>query len=193
MGGVSSSRNAVRSQRLIREAFLALVEEHGDGKITVVDLCRKADINRTTFYAHYESLDDLEYKLWNMYLDDLTSWLSAELNQGFLDNPTAGLNRLCDILVRNHPLYELFITRHVMERFGSVWWRGGFGLEVRNALLKALEPLDELNNVWFDYTVSSLFGMYRAWFAGLYDSQPLSELNEQFARFIVASLPASAE
>lgn len=80
----SDSRTAIRSQRLIREAFLALVEEHGDSKITVVDLCRKADINRTTFYAHYDSLDDLEYKLWNRYLNDLTSWLSAELNRAFL-------------------------------------------------------------------------------------------------------------
>lgn len=80
-----------------------------------------------------------------------------------------------------------------MERFGDVWWRGGFGLEVRNALLKAMEPLDELNSVWFDYTVSALFGMYRAWFAGLYNSQPLPELNEQFARFIVASRTPDVE
>ena len=41
-----------------------------------------------------------------------------------------------------------------MQHHGCI----GRNLEIRNALLKAMEPLDELNNVWFDYMVSALFG-----------------------------------
>ena len=39
---------------VIREAFFALLAEVGFTKMTVADICRRADINRGTFYLHYE-------------------------------------------------------------------------------------------------------------------------------------------
>ena len=39
---------------VIREAFFALLAEVGFAKMTVADICRHADINRGTFYLHYE-------------------------------------------------------------------------------------------------------------------------------------------
>ena len=39
---------------VIREAFFALLAEVGFAKMTVADICRRADINRGTFYLHYE-------------------------------------------------------------------------------------------------------------------------------------------
>ena len=39
---------------VIREAFFALLAEIGFAKMTVADICRRAEINRGTFYLHYE-------------------------------------------------------------------------------------------------------------------------------------------
>lgn len=39
---------------VIREAFFDLLAEVGFAKMTVADICRRADINRGTFYLHYE-------------------------------------------------------------------------------------------------------------------------------------------
>lgn len=39
---------------VVREAFFALLAEVGFAKMTVADICRRADINRGTFYLHYE-------------------------------------------------------------------------------------------------------------------------------------------
>ena len=39
---------------VIREAFFELLAEVGFAKMTVADICRRADINRGTFYLHYE-------------------------------------------------------------------------------------------------------------------------------------------
>ena len=44
---------------VIREAFFALLAEVGFAKMTVADICRHADINRGTFYLHYETINDL--------------------------------------------------------------------------------------------------------------------------------------
>ena len=46
-------RNSVRSKNLIRSAFLDLLGEKNLEKITATDIIKRADINRSTFYAHY--------------------------------------------------------------------------------------------------------------------------------------------
>lgn len=39
---------------VIREAFFELLKDVGFARITVADICRRAEINRGTFYLHFE-------------------------------------------------------------------------------------------------------------------------------------------
>ncbi len=48
-----------RSRESIKRAFLALMKNCAYEEITVKDLAAEAMINRKTFYAHYESKEDL--------------------------------------------------------------------------------------------------------------------------------------
>lgn len=41
------------------EAFLELIEKKDFAYITVKEICEKAGVNRSTFYLHYETIDDL--------------------------------------------------------------------------------------------------------------------------------------
>ena len=41
------------------EAFLSLLEEKDFAYVTVKEICRRAEVNRSTFYLHYETMDDL--------------------------------------------------------------------------------------------------------------------------------------
>ncbi len=43
----------------IDEAFLSLLEKKNFDYITVKEICQKAGVNRSTFYLHYETIDDL--------------------------------------------------------------------------------------------------------------------------------------
>ncbi len=52
-----------KSKRYIREAFLALRAQKDVERITVVELCEKADINKSTFYAYYHDIYDLSDQL----------------------------------------------------------------------------------------------------------------------------------
>ena len=44
---------------LMDEALLLLLEKKDYDYITVKEICEKAGVNRSTFYLHYESIDDL--------------------------------------------------------------------------------------------------------------------------------------
>lgn len=51
---------------VIREAFFTLLREKGFDRLTVTDICKLADINRGTFYLHYED----KYSLLNTLIDE---------------------------------------------------------------------------------------------------------------------------
>ena len=44
---------------LMDEALIQLLNEKDYEYITVKEVCKKAGVNRSTFYLHYESIDDL--------------------------------------------------------------------------------------------------------------------------------------
>lgn len=50
------NRSARRSRRMIRQAFESLLEEKEFSKITIIDIVERADLNRSTFYAHYPDI-----------------------------------------------------------------------------------------------------------------------------------------
>lgn len=48
-----------KTKRAIRSAFAELIKEKPMEKITVKEIAELAEINKTTFYAHYETVYDL--------------------------------------------------------------------------------------------------------------------------------------
>ena len=52
-------RRVRRTRQLLRGAFLALIQEKGYERITVQDILERADVGRSTFYAHYRDKEEL--------------------------------------------------------------------------------------------------------------------------------------
>ena len=48
-----------RTEKLLQDTFLALLKEKPFDELTITQLARAAMVDRTTFYAHYQSLYDL--------------------------------------------------------------------------------------------------------------------------------------
>lgn len=69
----AEDRRVRRTRSRITSAYLEL--RRGGGRITVTELARRADINKTTFYQHYRDIADLERQvekdLVESFLDDV--------------------------------------------------------------------------------------------------------------------------
>ena len=48
------NRRVAMTRRMIKDALIFLMEEKDFAKISISDICTKADINRSTFYSHYK-------------------------------------------------------------------------------------------------------------------------------------------
>ena len=67
-----------RTRSAIREAFVALMQEKEYTAITVTDISEMAGINRKTFYAHYETKEQLLSHLIDEMFSDLLGTLMYE-------------------------------------------------------------------------------------------------------------------
>ena len=52
-------RRVARTQKVLEETLIVLILEKGYDKVSVREICERADVGRTTFYAHYLDKDDL--------------------------------------------------------------------------------------------------------------------------------------
>jgi AcrR family transcriptional regulator len=60
MAKTSIDRRVARSREMLHQALLSLIIEKGYEPITVEDICERANVGRSTFYAHFTSKDELK-------------------------------------------------------------------------------------------------------------------------------------
>ena len=59
MSSGTIDRRVRRTRALLLSALLSLVQEKGYDRITIQDILDRADVGRSTFYAHYRDKDEL--------------------------------------------------------------------------------------------------------------------------------------
>jgi AcrR family transcriptional regulator len=70
-------RRVRRTRRLLIEALIALIMEKGYAKITVQDILDRADIGRSTFYAHFRDREALLVACFDNVRDELRREIGA--------------------------------------------------------------------------------------------------------------------
>lgn len=69
---------------LFDEALIYLIEKKDIEYITIKEICNKAGVNRSTFYLHYESINDLVEETMN-YIDEKFMDYFNENSKDFID------------------------------------------------------------------------------------------------------------
>ena len=115
------NRRSAYSKKVIRESLLELMQEKPLNKITVREICEKADVNRSTFYSYYMDIYDLHSAILKEYfrcqhriinecksiLDsrpDITALTVADFNDFFLAYFT--------IVLDNRELFRFVFNRN---------------------------------------------------------------------------------
>ena len=80
---VKNNKRKKESIQKIESAFTKLLQEKELKQITVSDICKMTELNRSTFYANYEDIYDLA--------DKLRAKLEPDFAQQFSDSPNAEL------------------------------------------------------------------------------------------------------
>ncbi|KRL02186.1 TetR/AcrR family transcriptional regulator [Liquorilactobacillus capillatus] len=82
MAGKKNNRRTLYTKHVIRRSFLELLQSEKLEKITVTEICQKADINRGTFYRYYQNPLDLMRYLQDEVYQKCMCLLKQRFNEG---------------------------------------------------------------------------------------------------------------
>lgn len=93
-----------KTRRLIKKVFAEMLCEKNElGKISVSELCQRADISRGTFYSHYDDIygvaEDYENELIDAFFDNARLLESQNISH-FVDS-------IFEFIRKNHESYRL--------------------------------------------------------------------------------------
>jgi AcrR family transcriptional regulator len=108
------NRQAQRTRRALSDALIALIlEKHYDG-ISVQDIIERADVGRSTFYAHYRDKEDLLFAEFDRLIDALSQQAVAHDLHGDSLFPGLGLLRHVQ---EQYELYKALVRGRGAELF----------------------------------------------------------------------------
>lgn len=102
-----SDRRVRYTKMVLRESLLELLEKKSINAVTITELCRKADINRNTFYAHYQSPEEM---LRIIETDFLQEFINKVENSLAADEYNDLMYKLCLYIEKNRDICEVIIS-----------------------------------------------------------------------------------
>ena len=136
MNTVNNKRRQQSTVSIIR-AYLNLVVSRNDIKsISVSDICKKAGINRTTFYAHFLDMDDLLRTVYERMLEEYLKVFQTETDSG---THSFDFNKLFTNIKENQIFYRIYFK--LGFDFKDIFIQNG-SLDIASRFYSDLDHLD---------------------------------------------------
>ncbi len=94
-------KRIVRTRLAVFNAVFDLATEKDLDKITVVELCDKAGINKSTFYLHYKSINDCFQKCFDLFTEKVLEYGKDIDYTQMSDAPEETIKRILDATEEN--------------------------------------------------------------------------------------------
>ena len=98
-------RRVMLTKRLLKDALISLMRKEPLHSISIKKICETADVNRSTFYHHY----DTQFDLYDDILSDVSDEIGAIIN-GAKEKDGSTLTILTDILQYAEDHRDLFLV-----------------------------------------------------------------------------------
>jgi AcrR family transcriptional regulator len=171
-----TDRRVKRTKKLLQDAMVELILENGYSKVSVQDIVDRADVGRTTFYAHFQDKEDLLMSGFELLHREIVDAIHAEP-----DKLLPGL----PLFAHAEEVVDLF------KAFGAVESLMG---KIRQALVKLVKErlvqrgeLGVNSEGFAEFMVGGLLSMLFWWLnAGL--PVPAEAMAADFERFVNSML-----
>jgi len=120
MSTINTDKRIIKSKKALKEAMITLMQKKDFKEITVKDLVVSADVNRGTFYKHYQFKEDIL----NEIIDDVINDLIESYREPYKDMETFEISKLTSngIKVFEHVykysnFYSLIVQSNILTGF----------------------------------------------------------------------------
>lgn len=163
-------RRVARTDQAIKDAYFSLIRERGTTRITISEVARRADIDRKTFYLHYDSLKDVL----DEYIEKRISHIEALLaDTDYLTDPFNVGIIYSIINSANEAELEFLESISASESDNDLWNQISDVLTEKAVEIYKPHTAPEIDEkvlrVYADYFISGALSIYRKWLRGEYE------------------------
>ncbi len=153
-------RRVVKTKAAIEKAFFQLLAKKGN-KVTVSEIARIADIDRKTFYLHYESVDDIIKEFCLKKVEEFMEELQTSSGDGGV-NMHMLFQTLSQIIDQNIELLQLVSVSENKKYFFDQISR--YLIESVTETYGTLLPFNEAELLVFsEFYISGIVSTYERW------------------------------
>lgn len=152
-------KRILNTKRKLKENLLLLLKKKQLKEITVLELCKKANINRTTFYKYYLDIEDLLNKIEDTLLDNLKKEID-NIHRNYLLSYTT---KIIEIIKDKKEIYIPLLGKNGDYTFLSKILKLVYKESIMEwqKLLKKATP-EDLENI-YNFIVDGTIGIINAW------------------------------
>lgn len=175
-------KSAIKSKKLIKNAFSELLQKKDVEKITVTEIVNLAGLNRGTFYAHYNNTVEVLEEIEKDVSDQILYFFSS-YKDSIMENPTPFLRNIAKFLHKDFEFYKRLICAQAGEHF--IDQIKAFFIKIvieNNSKISHIKDTDAFA-VRVRFYTNGFAGMYEDVFKGRLDVS-LSQLSEIIGQLI---------
>lgn len=117
MRAEKTDRRIKYTKQVLKESLIKLLQTHHIAKISVKMLCKEADINRSTFYAHYSDQYELLRTLELEIIEEFRNYIKNQPVTEQLDSTVALMKQLLEYAAQNADLFRVLLNDHGDREF----------------------------------------------------------------------------
>lgn len=159
-------RNAIRTKKMIREAFAELLSQKQDiSKISVKELVEKADISKSTFYCHYQDI----YAVIEEFEQEILSLLNETMNIYMKDHQeefAPYIKNIIQHLKENENLYKKILASDLPTKFINQLKKICNERINKDVHLKALSNDPDIRMAEIDFLTNGIINLFVDYFKG---------------------------
>ncbi|MDF2873149.1 MAG: transcriptional regulator, TetR family [Anaerocolumna sp.] len=110
-------RRVKYTKLFLKESLVELMREHPISKISVKMLCEAADINRSTFYAHYTDQYDLLKQLELEVIVELEKHITKDAFSQKTAQTILSMNQILDYISKNADIFKILLSENGNSTF----------------------------------------------------------------------------
>jgi AcrR family transcriptional regulator len=108
--GEKQDRRVRKTKQILRESLITLMKEKSISEITVREISELADINRGTFYLHYQDIYDMVTKVQDEIFDEFNSIVNARSPEEIKNETVLILEDIYSYLADNEALCSVLLS-----------------------------------------------------------------------------------
>lgn len=162
MRSKTDDRRVKYTKMVLKDSFIKLLEKKDISQISIKEICEDADINRATFYAHYNDQYDFMKRIQDELLDNIEKYLAVYKNNELPTIPVDTVEHIFEYIKENARLCKLLLSE-----------RGDFNFQKRVLMLVYEKNINELikNGITiredaeyiYAFTLSGCVGVIQKW------------------------------